>query len=292
MSTAPLFPLLIVGQGRAGRALCEALGRSGAGEIVAWSRGQGHRPLARALETARTIIVAVSDTAIESALEEHLLPAWPQGDAHPALALHLAGAWPSDRLAALATRGVALGVFHPVTALSGEESAGAFSGASVTISGDAPALAACRELAALLGMRASEVEDARRPLLHLGAVMAAGDLVALLHLAEEIVCAAGLEPPVARSLVAELGRSALEGYARRGAADAITGPVPRADLETLAQHADAARGAGLDSLPREAHALLANAGAILLEREGRLDPAAARAIRALVAGLASPRYNP
>ena len=234
----------ICGCGSAGGALAAALAGDRA-EILVWDRRASRarylarRPgvrstgsLRRLLAESRTLLLAISDGAIAD-FAPSLARRMPQQGLPPTV-LHLAGALDASVLAPLTRKGgTATGVFHPVVALRGPRSAAAFAGGSVTLSGASAAIAAGRRLARRLGMHAIVVAGDQRPLIHLAAVMAAGDLVALAGLAESLLLRAGIESAAGRRLLAHLARSALAHWEREGLGRAGTGPAARGDIATL-----------------------------------------------------------
>ncbi|RMG45749.1 MAG: DUF2520 domain-containing protein [Acidobacteria bacterium] len=284
--------IAVAGAGRAGTALAVALARAGHAVRV-WDRRPGAaRRAARAagaetarglrglLEGSRLLLAAVRDDAL-GAFAAAAAESWPERGG-PRVALHLAGSRPAAALGALAARGAALGVFHPVVALHGARSADSLRGRFATVSGDRRALAEARRLARSLGMRALRVDDTARPLVHLAAVMAAGDVVALLDAAAALLGAAGVAPRRARDLLGALAESAVAGF-RTSGLDALTGPIARGDAETLRRHAAGLAGAGLDAAPAaRIHAGIASAAVERLRATGKLSgPAAAELARAL-----------
>lgn len=291
----------IAGVGAAGSALACALVEAG-WEVRVWDRNQAKgRRLANKigcsfapglrglLEGVDLVILAVSDPAITS-LALQLAAAWPETRA-PQTVLHTAGAWPSTLLHPLRRRS-ALGVFHPVAALTGLESAPRLSSSFVTLSGDPPAIRSARRLARSLRMTALTVDDSARALVHLACVMAAGDLVALLGVAEGLLGQAGLPSPKARRLLARLASGAVEGFDRQGPIRALTGPVARGDEATLTRHREALADLAPRSSAGVAHPALVTAAVEILSSANRIDPASARRLRKVLSGWLSEEPAP
>ncbi len=270
--------IALAGLGRAGSALAVALARDAGWKVVAWDRRPARVaslvrrvPVERApgpadlLRAAPWLLLAVRDEALAEfagRLAELAGTGRP-----PRVVLHVAGSLPSTVLSPL-RRGTrpALGVFHPVVSLAGPSSAGALPGAFATVSGDPAAVRVARRIARALGMRVLPVDDARRPLLHAGAVMAAGDLVALLSGAERLLGEAGIPPHRARRLLVTLARSALDNLATRGPRGALTGPAARNDRETIRRHLEAIAAArDLDPRIGDLHRLLLELSRDLLD---------------------------
>ncbi len=290
----------IAGAGRAGGALARALARRGA-TVLVWDRdpaaaarvaraagARRARDLSDLARGARRLVLAVSDDALPE-VARALARAWPRavrGSAAPSAVLHLAGALPSTVLQPLAARGAAVGVCQPAVALHGVSSSEALSRGYATVSGATPAgrLAAGR-LARAAGLRPVPVDDALRPLAHLGMVLAAGDTVALLAEAAALLERAGIPPRAARAIAAGLGEGSARAFAAHGAVRALTGPAARGDARTLLRHRAALLAAGLAGSPAaDAHRALARAGAARAARAGSLSKAAHARVRAALDG--------
>jgi predicted short-subunit dehydrogenase-like oxidoreductase (DUF2520 family) len=139
---------------------------------------------------------------------------------------HCSGATGLDALAGH-PEGLSL---HPLMTVTGDGAV--FAGAGAAIAGSTPrALAVARELAESLEMRPFEVADADRAAYHAAASIASNFLVTLEGAAERLAASAG----VPRDALVPLVRATVENWARLGAADALTGPVARGDLETVAR---------------------------------------------------------
>jgi predicted short-subunit dehydrogenase-like oxidoreductase (DUF2520 family) len=297
----------IAGAGRAGAALASALAGRGAAVRI-WDRDARRAArvaratgalrvtrLADLAPGARVVVLAVSDDAVP-AVARALARAWPRpGDLPPAprAALHLAGALPSAALRPLAARGAAIGVCQPAVALHGAASAAALEGAYATVSGADPAgRRAAAALARAAGLRPVAVDDAWRPLAHLGMVLAAGDAVALLAEAAGLLEQAGVRPAVARAIAARLGEGSARAFAAGGAERALTGPAARGDARTLARHRAALEAAGLaGSDAAAAHRALARAGAGRAARAGALTRATYARVVAALGGWTGPRRS-
>lgn len=119
---------------------------------------------------------------------------------------------------------------HPLqtftTARGGDQIDGAWA-AVTAVSDDGRALA--RDLAALLGLRAFDLDDDRRAIYHAGAVMASNYLVTLYRAAARALAVAGVP---ADALVPLMSRTIENGFD-------LTGPIARGDVATVHAHLDA-----------------------------------------------------
>lgn len=117
---------------------------------------------------------------------------------------------------------------HPLTSVAG--AAHDFRGEFAAVDGSsAETLQVAEALARRMGMRTFRVSDDDRAAYHAAASIAANFLVTLEGAAEELAATAG----VGREALAPLVRAAVENWAARGAAAALTGPVARGDAATV-----------------------------------------------------------
>jgi predicted short-subunit dehydrogenase-like oxidoreductase (DUF2520 family) len=87
------------------------------------------------------------------------------------------------------------------------------------------------QLAGVLGLRGVRVADADRAAYHAAASFAANFLMTVENAAAELMATAGLD----RAALLPLARAALENWSRLGPV-ALTGPVARGDIGTVARH--------------------------------------------------------
>lgn len=200
--------------------------RDAAAFIGAGVKAVGYSELAR---LAGRILVAVPDWAIEAVAA---LLALKSG-----IVLHTCGARGPEALQALAERGVSCGTIHPLQTISDPESgASALDGAAFAISGDAPALAWAERIARAANGRILRIPAGRRPLYHAAAVMASNYIAALLSAAQTLLVAADVDPEEALLALGPLARTSLENALQQGPAAALTGPIERGDVSTIAAH--------------------------------------------------------
>ncbi|MBL3699898.1 DUF2520 domain-containing protein [Leucobacter luti] len=205
----------IVGWGRMGAALHASLAAAGAGDVLLPLAGRGADG-----SGADLVLLAVPDAAIADAAR--LIAPGP-------LVGHLSG---MTTLAALAPH-EALSV-HPLLSVTGPDTA--FAGAHAAVAGTSErALATARSLAETLGLVPFTVADEDRAAYHAAASISANALVAIEWVAERLAATAG----VPRAALAPLARAALDNWAARGAAAALTGPIARGDEATVSRQRDA-----------------------------------------------------
>jgi predicted short-subunit dehydrogenase-like oxidoreductase (DUF2520 family) len=214
-SQTPPLRCAVIGAGRLGHALTAALTQ--AGREVEGPLGRGADP------QTDIVLLCVPDQEIEAAAAA-LSPT----GAH--FVGHCSGATTLEPLA-----GREAFSLHPLMTVP-EGGDAPFAGAGCAIAGSTErALAVARELAEALRMRPVQVADADRAAYHAAASIAANFLVTLEGAAERLAATAG----VPRELLVPLARAALDNWAAKGAADALTGPVARGDEATIARQRSA-----------------------------------------------------
>jgi len=250
----------LVGPGRVGASLASwAVARGARLEAVA---GRGTPGLATAGQDL--LLLAVPDGALPEVAAE--LARRPQAR----VVLHTSGSRPAAVLAPLRP-GSAVGSLHPLKAFPQAlpdpvEAHGVF----FALDGDPAALALARRLTAAWGGVAAEIPESARALYHLAASLAAGGVVTLLALADELAGRLGLPPAVGRGYL-ELARGAIAGMAAAReageTAQALTGPVARGDAGTFRRQIDR-----LQDLAPEKVRLVLELARETLRQQDRLGP--------------------
>ncbi len=282
--------LWFVGAGRLGLALGLALDRAGAVESLAYSGRtarppdhplfDGFRPAARYLPglasvpaDATGVVIAVPDGAIREVvhrLGEVSLPT-------DVPVLHASGALSTEVLRPLAECGHPVGGVHVLAAVDHPVlGADRLRGAIFGVEGEGAALALAERIVRACGGRVLRVSAEGKPSYHAAAVFAANYAVALLGVAERLMEEAGVPAEEARAGLAALAAGAVENVAARGPVEALTGPVSRGDVETVALHL-----ARLSPEERTLYCLLGRE-TLRLARARGLDPATADRLDALL----------
>lgn len=264
--------VLVAGNGRVGSALATALEQDGL-TLRRWTRrGSDERP-----EPVEVAIVAVADAAIGEVAARLCDEGWAGGRT---VLLHTAGAVsPQVAFAPVRERVRGVGVLHPLRAFAKREEGVLLVGTVFGIAGDDVAMEAARTLVTALGGRPLELRDEALPRWHAAAVLASNHTLALIAAAVDLLVVEGLSPQEAARALASLLHSAADNLASVGLPDALTGPIARGDLDTVARH--------LAALPPALLPLYRVTGLATVEvarRQGHVEPAALDRIAALLHG--------
>jgi predicted short-subunit dehydrogenase-like oxidoreductase (DUF2520 family) len=244
----------ILGAGRAGTMLSRALSR--AGYRISWI-GSNKLEDARALahkvgigkygagfdgfpEKAGFLILAVPDDEIQNtaagAVRAGIIT-------ENAVAAHLSGALGSDVLAEAKKAGASVMAFHPAQTFTMSSKPGTvFKNICFDMEGDDTACAVGERAAADLGAVSIRLNPAHRILSHLAMTAASNYTVSLMHVAEEIMAAAGIPKDKAGMMLHPLFSATANNIAAIGTADSLTGPVSRGDTNVLKKHWGALEG--------------------------------------------------
>jgi predicted short-subunit dehydrogenase-like oxidoreductase (DUF2520 family) len=208
--------LRVIGPGRAGTALTQALASVGwPVEPIVGRDGD----VAGAAAGVDVLVIATPD-AVVAEVARAVQPIASTAVVHLAGSIGLDVLSPHERRASV----------HPLVALP-DADVGARrlrAGTTFAVAGDDMAT----QIVDALGGRAIEVGDDERAAYHAAAVIASNHLVALLGQAGRVAATAGVPLDAYLDLV----RTTVENVAELGPARALTGPAARGDDETIARH--------------------------------------------------------
>jgi len=254
--------IALYGPGRAGGAL--AIAASRAGHTITSIDGRDSvavEALTQLVEVVDEVpdllVLAVSDDAIASISQVVDLATL------PAAVVHMSGAVPVAALAPFEDAGSAIGSFHPLQTLpSALAGANRLRGAYVAITATEGLAGKLEALATSLGCVPFLIADENKALYHAGAAAAANFTMASLGIAHGLFEAAGVDPVSSRPLVEAIVANAFA----MGPRTALTGPIARGDVATVAAQVHAVRS----DAPEFVEAFLAMARATALY-SGRSD---------------------
>jgi predicted short-subunit dehydrogenase-like oxidoreductase (DUF2520 family) len=278
----------VVGAGRVGAVLGAALARVGH-EVVAVSAvsrdsvrraerllpGVAILPPQEVVSAAEFVLLAVPDDALRPLVSGlATTDAWRPGQ----LAAHTSGAVGISVLDPAAARGVLPLALHPVMTFAGRpEDLDRLAGATFGVTAPDELRPVAEALVVEIGGEPVWVPELARPLYHAALTVGANHLTTLVNDAVDLLDRAGIEYPA--RLLAPLLSAALDNALRLGDA-ALTGPVSRGDVATVASH--------LATLSDEAPDVVASYVAMTrrtaerAEASGRLRPEQAAEVRRTV----------
>ena len=241
-------PVVLVGAGRAGRALTAALRAAGMRHALVDRTDivEQHGPpvftsRADAVQQARAILVAVRDGQLDVALDELRLQ---DGVQRGQVVLQVSGSAEPAARNRITADGVHYGTFHPLLPLI-DPSLAAFrlQGSVIGIEGDEWAYEVAARLAHRLGATTIEIPREERAAYHAAAVIASNFPVTLAALAEGLLSRVGVDSVAAHRAVRALMAASVENLASAPRAlDALTGPIARGDVATVRAHTTALHG--------------------------------------------------
>jgi len=240
--------VFISGPGHVGRGLFRAFRASGV-EVVGL---HGKRPSGIATSTgnipadasrANVVIVCVRDTQLDDTIAEVSVAAADGRIARGAVIVHTSAIAEPAGLKALSEAGFPTGTFHPLVPFSDPDvSADLLRKGWVGIDGDNAAKNASRRLAGHLGARTLEIPAGKKAAYHAAAVISSNFPVVLASVAGRLLHEIGIPDASAYQAVESLMSGALANMKQMLPDDALTGPIVRADAETVGKHLRALHG--------------------------------------------------
>jgi predicted short-subunit dehydrogenase-like oxidoreductase (DUF2520 family) len=189
----------------------------------------------RALRPADAIMLAVTDDQI-AAVAASLAPLPLAGT----LIFHCSGAKSSLDLSAPKAHGALVASMHPIRSFADPATvAASFGGTFCGIEGDAQAVGTLEQALAGIGGRAVPINAAAKTVYHAASVFASNYLVTILDAALRAYEAAGIAPEVALELARPLAAETLDNVFKLGARAALSGPIARGDMATVARQQQA-----------------------------------------------------
>lgn len=242
--------LNLIGAGHVGRVLGKLFADSGAfvvqdvltrteSSAIAACDFIGAGRACRTLEQmrpARVWLLAVSDDQIvpccQALADAHLLD--------NAIVFHCSGALASSALSSASDKGALTASVHPIRSFADvDQVAQHFDGTFCGIEGAPGARAVLDPAFGRIGAQLVPIDASAKTVYHAAAVFASNYLVTVLDAALRAYQAAGVPEQVARQLAQPLARESMDNVFRLGAAPALSGPVARGDMATVARQQQA-----------------------------------------------------
>ncbi len=200
--------------------------------------------------TADVIIIAVRDSELTGVVRSF---AGVRGlKLRGRTVLHTSGVHSAAILSPLRKAGAAVASFHPLQTFPAASGAArlraGLRGVYFGIDGDDEAVEVAGRLAVDLGAKPLPVPPEMRPLYHAACVFASGYLAVVMHAVSTLSRSAGLSLPWTE-IFGPLMTATMENTVRTSAAEALTGPVLRGDLDTIGIHLRALEKFAPDFIP-------------------------------------------
>jgi predicted short-subunit dehydrogenase-like oxidoreductase (DUF2520 family) len=284
VTAAPRLHVGIVGAGRVGSVVGAALARAGhsidaVSAVSDASLRRAERLLPGVPVRAVDEVVASTDFVLLAVPDDVLRPlvaglaeadVWRAGQ----IVAHTSGAHGVDVLDPAAARGVVGLALHPVMTFAGRpEDLDRLAGATWGVTAQDDLRAVAETLVLEMGGEPIWVPESARRLYHAALSIGSNHLVTLVNDALSVLAGAGIAEPA--RLIAPLVSASLDNSLRLGDA-ALTGPVSRGDVATVAAHLRALADHDADVLA--AYRAMARRTAERARDAGRLSPDQAQAI--------------
>ena len=239
----------LIGAGPVATALAGALRLGGVPVLGLWARRPAQARAAGAtagvaafssappdllLET-RVVILAVRDQEIGD-VAAMLAGTGLIGKRH--VLLHCAGAASArELLGGVAEQVAGTGTMHPMSAISdGKLAMRALRGTVFGVEGDEAGRVAAGKLVAAIGGIVLPLDGSQMAAYHAAAALASNYVVAAIDAAAAVLASAGVAPEKAAQALVPLAEGALRNISAQGTTLGLTGPVRRADVETVRRH--------------------------------------------------------
>lgn len=241
---------------RSATSCAEAIAFIGAG--TAASRYQELRP-------ADVTMLAVPDDQIALCCAELVQYGQIGADS---LVFHSSGALSSAELLPASALGAAVASAHPIRSFADTAAvARHFNGTFCGLEGDPRAVALLEPALSAIGARVIPLQASTKTLYHAASVFACNYLVTLMDVALKAYVAAGIPEQLARQMAEPLVSETVSNVFRLGPAQALTGPIARGDLATVARQQQAVDA--WDSSAGQLYKTLAEATKELAQRKNR-----------------------
>ena len=222
-------------------AICNTSAQSTANAIQFIGQGSYCPEISQLPEADLTFIITpdrmIEPTCVELCQNKSLKPGH--------IVLHCSGLLTSEILSSATTRGCYVASVHPMGSFANPElSVKQFPGTYCAIEGDDEAVLIVQALFSAIGSKIYTIDKEKKALYHAAGVFASNYLTIIAEQARLCLEAAGFDDPFAMELITQIMRSTVANLENTCSPQlALTGPLQRGDIATLAQH--------LQSLPSE-----------------------------------------
>jgi len=285
-------PVTLIGAGSAGTAITVALHRAGYPIAAVASRNlesakrcaalvdcvNAGTDLATACQQAEVVIIATTDSAIESTCQTI---AASTGFRTGQLVLHLSGALTSDALNAACEAGADTLSLHPFqTLVNPQQGANLLKSAWFCLEGIDSAITRGKDIANNISGKFTIIDKDNKALYHAALSVSSNYLTTLEATAIDMLTQAGIPRQNALSLLMPLIQGSVDTLANCDLSDALTGSISRGDVKTVEQHLQAMRDGPEAHL--QIYRLMGLETLKLAEARGKMAPGSEKKIQKLL----------
>jgi predicted short-subunit dehydrogenase-like oxidoreductase (DUF2520 family) len=248
------YTIYIIGAGKVGTSLLRVLNRKPFCVTRITDTKPGPLSVVRnkiPLVSCSTILnrndLIASNVILITVQDDQILPVVTRLLRHPItwknkIILHTSGVHSSQVLNKLHHHGAETGSFHPMQTFHRVFlPAGIFKNIFFTFEGSSAAEKFCRLLARTVDARFLKIRSEVKGMYHLGGVVTANFLVALLYFGQNVFREAGFSASQTDAFFKTLVGRTLHNFIREGAKKTLTGPLRRGDVATICQHLEILR---------------------------------------------------
>lgn len=237
----------VIGAGKVGSVLAKAFHKRGYELVGIASRTlESASKLAKEFDVVATtkaadithyadiILIATPDRCIGQVVEEVVKDG---GFRAGQFVFHTSGGVPVEVLSPASHQGVYIGGMHPLQSFADEESlVDTIIDSYFALGGDEQATILAGEIVRAFGGKSFIISDKDRPLYHGAACIVSNYFVSLMHWATQIYTGFGLSPGEASAALMPLVQGTVSNLKHLGPTQALTGPISRGDISTIAAH--------------------------------------------------------
>lgn len=185
-------------------------------------------------------VIAASDSIILSTPDGAIKKVWEsfnKENVRGRIFCHLSGSLSSDVFSGIEELGGYPISIHPLFAFSSKESVyQQLNQVCFTLEGHPYAVAQWKDMLSALGNKALVISSEVKPKYHAAASILSNHVIAVLEAGYQLLEECGFSEEEARTFTSVLVRDNMEHVIRDGCVKALTGPIERADAETVAKH--------------------------------------------------------
>ena len=194
---------------------------------------------------------------------------------------HLSGTLTSEVLKSAAGAGAHTGVMHPLQSFAAKEEPEAFRHVYFGLEGDPLALELAKAVVQDLEGRSLVILPEQKALYHAAACVASNYFVVLINYAVDLLQQVGFSRQDSLAALLPLLRGSIGNLARQGTRGALTGPIARADVDTVKKHLRAMEEYQVD---QRLYRVLGEYAAAMAETSGMLNQEGRLAIQTILRG--------